>query len=57
MRLIIFIILVVGALPFLPYSTRWGYYPVAGLGTFLIIVLSPALLGYVEPAPRAGRRT
>jgi hypothetical protein len=57
MRLIIFIILVVGALPFLPYSTRWGYYPVEGLGTFLIIVLSLALLGYVEPAPRAGRRT
>jgi hypothetical protein len=57
MRLIILIILVVGALPFLPYSTRWGYYPVEGLGTLLITVLSLALPGYVEPAPRAGRLT
>jgi hypothetical protein len=56
MRLIILIILV-GALPFWPYGTRWGYYPVKGLGTLLIIVLSLALLGYVEPAPRAGRLT
>jgi hypothetical protein len=40
MRLIILIILVVGALPSWPCSTRWGYYPVKGLGTLLIIVLS-----------------
>jgi hypothetical protein len=50
MRLIIFIILiilVVGALPAWPYSTGWGYYPTAGLGALLIIVLILALLGYV----------
>ena len=41
------IILVVGALPSWPYSTGWGYYPVGGLGTLLIIVLILALLGYV----------
>jgi hypothetical protein len=45
--LIILIILIVGALPSWPYSTGWGYYPVGGLGTLLIIVLILALLGYV----------
>jgi hypothetical protein len=45
--LIILIILIVGALPSWPYSTGWGYYPVGGLGTILIIVLILVLLGYV----------
>lgn len=45
--IIILIILVVGALPSWPYSTGWGYYPVGGLGTILIIVLILALLGYL----------
>jgi hypothetical protein len=45
--LIILIILIVGAIPSWPYSTGWGYYPVGGLGTLLIIVLILALLGYV----------
>jgi hypothetical protein len=45
--LIILIILIVGALPSWPYSAGWGYYPVGGLGTLLIIVLILALLGYV----------
>ena len=45
--LVILIILVVGALPAWPYSTGWGYYPVGGLGTILIILLILALLGYV----------
>ena len=45
--LIILIILLVGALPTWPYSSSWGYYPVGGLGTILIIVLILALLGYV----------
>jgi len=45
--LIILIILLVGALPTWPYSSGWGYYPVGGLGTILIIVLILALLGYV----------
>jgi hypothetical protein len=50
MRLIILIILIIlllGALPTWPYSSGWGYYPVGGLGTILIIVLILALLGYV----------
>jgi hypothetical protein len=45
--LIILIILVLGALPTWPYSSGWGYYPVGGLGTILLIVLILALLGYV----------
>ena len=45
--LIIVIILIVGALPAWPYSAGWGYYPVGGLGTILIILLILALLGYV----------
>jgi hypothetical protein len=45
--LIILIILIVGALPSWPHSTGWGYYPVGGFGTLLIIVLILALLGYV----------
>ena len=45
--LIILIILVVGSMPSWPYSAGWGYYPVGGLGTILIIVLILALLGYV----------
>lgn len=45
--LVILIIVVLGALPTWPYSSGWGYYPVGGLGTILIIVLILALLGYV----------
>jgi hypothetical protein len=42
--LIILIILIVGAVPSWPYSTGWGYYPVGGLGTLLIILLILALI-------------
>jgi hypothetical protein len=34
-------------MPAWPYSAAWGYYPVGGFGTILIIVLILALLGYV----------
>jgi len=37
--LILLILLVVGAFPAWPYSAGWGYYPVGGLGTLLIILL------------------
>ncbi len=43
--LIIVIILLIGALPTWPYSTGWGYYPVGGLGTILVILIILALLG------------
>jgi hypothetical protein len=39
--LIILILLVVGALPAWPYTAGWGYYPVGGLGTILIISFNP----------------
>jgi hypothetical protein len=45
--LIILILLLVGALPAWPYSAGWGYYPVGGLGTILIIILILALLGVI----------
>jgi hypothetical protein len=45
--LIILIILLLGALPTWPYSSGWGYYPVGGLGTILIIVLLLFLLGVI----------
>jgi hypothetical protein len=45
--LIILIILLVGAFPAWPYSSGWGYYPVGGLGTILIIVLILLLLGII----------
>lgn len=45
--LIILIILLLGALPSWPYSSGWGYYPVGGLGTILVIVLILMLLGVV----------
>jgi hypothetical protein len=45
--LIVLILLVIGAVPAWPYSAGWGYYPVGGLGTILIVLLILALLGVV----------
>jgi hypothetical protein len=45
--LIVLILLVIGAFPTWPYSSGWGYYPVGGLGTILIVLLILALLGVV----------
>jgi len=45
--LIIIIILLIGALPTWPYSSGWGYYPVGGLGTLLIIILILVLIGWI----------
>lgn len=50
MRTILFIVLIlllIGAFPSWPYSSNWGYYPVAGIGLILIIVLILALVGRV----------
>ena len=41
--LIIVILMLLGALPTWPYSSRWGYYPSGGLGLILIIILVIAL--------------
>ena len=45
--LIILILLVIGSLPTWPYSAGWGYYPVGGLGTILLILLILALFGVI----------
>ena len=45
--LIIFLLLVLGALPTWPYSSQWGYYPSSGLGVVLVIVLILVLIGRV----------
>jgi hypothetical protein len=43
--LIILILLLVGALPTWPYSTRWGYGPSGVLGLVLVIILVLVLMG------------
>ena len=37
--LILFIILLIGALPTWPYSSGWGYYPSGGLGAILALTI------------------
>jgi uncharacterized protein DUF3309 len=41
--LVVFILLIVGALPAWPYSTGWGYYPSGGLTLLLLIIVVLAL--------------
>ncbi len=43
--IILFIVLLLGALPTWPYSTGWGYYPSGGFGLVLIVLLVLALMG------------
>ena len=45
--LILFIILLLGALPTWPYSSGWGYYPSGGLGLLLIVVLVLLFAGVI----------
>ena len=37
--IIVLVLLLIGAFPVWPYSSSWGYYPIGGLGTLLIILL------------------
>ncbi len=37
--LIVFVLLLIGALPTWPYSQGWGYYPGSGLGLLLVILV------------------
>ena len=43
--IIILILLLLGALPTWPYSSRWGYYPSGGLGLVLVIIIILVLMG------------
>jgi hypothetical protein len=45
--LIIFVLLLIGALPTWPYSSGWGYYPSGGLGLVLLILLVLFLMGRI----------
>ncbi len=45
--LIILILLLIGALPTWPHSSRWGYYPSGGLGLVLVILIILMLLGQI----------
>ena len=45
--LILLVLLLVGALPTWPHSSKWGYYPSGGLGLVLLIVLFLALMGRI----------
>ena len=42
--LVILILLLIGALPTWPHSSKWGYGPSGGLGTILVILLVLYLL-------------
>lgn len=42
--LIILILMLIGALPTWPHSSKWGYGPSGGLGTILVILLVLYLL-------------
>jgi len=45
--LILLILLLVGALPTWPYSSKWGYGPSGGLGLVLLVLIILLLLGVV----------
>lgn len=45
--LIIFLLLLVGAIPAWPYSRGWGYGPSGILGVILIIVIVLLLMGRI----------
>jgi hypothetical protein len=45
--LIILILLLIGALPTWPHSSKWGYYPSGGLGLIVLIVIILVLLRVV----------
>jgi len=45
--LIVLVLILVGAIPVWPYSRGWGYYPSAGLGTVVIVLLILVALGRI----------
>lgn len=45
--LIVFLVLLIGSAPVYPYSRSWGYAPMGGLGTLLVIILVLILLGII----------
>jgi len=45
--IILFVLLLIGALPTWPYSSGWGYYPSGGLGLIVLIVIILLVLGKI----------
>jgi hypothetical protein len=45
--IIILVLILIGALPTWPYSSRWGYGPGGIVGVVLIVVLILALMGRI----------
>jgi len=45
--LIVLVLLAVGSAPAWPYSRGWGYYPSAGLGVVLVILLLLMMTGRI----------
>jgi len=45
--LIIFILLLVGAIPAWPYSSGWGYGPSGGVGLVLLVVIVLLVMGKI----------
>ena len=45
--IIILIVILLGALPTWPYSSRWGYGPSGGLGLILLIIVILMLMGRI----------
>lgn len=45
--LVLFILLLIGALPTWPHSRGWGYYPSGGLGLILVVVCVLLLSGRI----------
>ena len=45
--IIVLILLLVGALPTWPHSSKWGYRPSGSIGTVLLVVLVLFLIGAI----------
>lgn len=45
--IIVLIVILLGALPTWPYSSRWGYGPSGGLGLILLIIVVLMLMGRI----------
>jgi hypothetical protein len=45
--LIVFVLLLLGALPAWPYSRDWGYYPSSGVGLLVAIIVILLLMGRI----------
>ena len=45
--LIVLVLLLIGAIPSWPHSSKWGFAPAGGLGLVLVIVLVLVALGRI----------